>query len=348
MIALDASYSLDRQPTGVGVYSQRLLRGLAATHADTPFAWCYRAHRFWSADREGASGRPSNCHARLLLESGPVTWHAPQLFHGLNQRLPRKRSPSIATFHDLFVLSAEYSTAEFRARFAEQARQAANTADLVIAVSHFTSSQVQNHLGVPAARMRVIPHGVEVSTYPIGDGQRLPIILHLGAIQKRKNLVRLVEAFSQTPPEWELHLAGSLGYGSDEVLAAIERSPHRERIRTPGYLSPAALEVAYREASIFAFPSLDEGFGIPVLEAMAHGLPVVTSNRSALPEAAGGAAWLVDPEDTGALGAALRQLCEDPALRAQWQARGLVRAAGCSWQQAVDATWQVYQELLGT
>ena len=346
LIALDASYSLDRQPTGVGVYSNRILRGLAASHHGTSFAWCYRAHRFGRAC--GTTDLPPNCHRRLLLESGPVTWSALQLFHGLNQRLPqRKRSPSVATFHDMFVLSAEYSTAEFRQRFAEQARHAADDADLIIAVSHFTSSQVQNHLGVPASRIRVVPHGVDVPDPPIGEGFRLPIVLHLGAIQKRKNLVRLVEAFSQTPPEWELHLVGSMGYGADEVLAAIDRSPHRARIKTPGYLSAAALAMAYQTASIFAFPSLDEGFGIPVLEAMAHGLPVVTSNRSALPEAAGGAAYLVDPEDTGALGVALRVLCEDPALRAHWRARGLVRASACSWQQAVDATWQVYQELLG-
>ena len=346
LIGLDATYSLDRHPTGVGVYSNRILRGLALTQKVTSFAWCYRAHRFGRACT--ASDLPANCHRRLLLENGPVTWHAPQLFHGLNQRLPHhKRSPSVATFHDLFVLSAEYSSAEFRQRFAEQARHAADCADLIIAVSQFTASQVQNHLEVPASRIRVVPHGVDVPNTPIEDDLRLPIILHLGAIQKRKNLVRLVEAFSQAPPEWELHLVGSMGYGSDEVLAAIDRSPHRARIRTPGYLSAAALETAYQTASIFAFPSLDEGFGIPVLEAMAHGLPVVTSNRSALPEAAGGAACLVDPEDTGALGAALKELCEDPALRAQWRARGLARARGCSWQQAVDATWRVYQELLG-
>ncbi len=346
LIGLDATYSLDRHPTGVSVYSNRILRGLATAHQSTAFAWCYRAHRLGRAYRAG--DLPPNSHRRLLLESGPVTWRTPQLFHGLNQRLPqRKRSPSVATFHDLFVLSAEYSTAEFRQRFAQQARHAADCADLIIAVSQFTSSQVQNHLGVPASRIRVVPHGVDVPNTRIEDDLRLPIILHLGAIQKRKNLVRLVEAFSQTPPEWELHLAGSMGYGSDEVLAAIDRSPHRARIRTPGYLSPAALETAYQTASIFAFPSLDEGFGIPVLEAMAHGLPVVTSNRSALPEAAGGAACLVDPEDAGALGGALRELCEGPGLRATWRARGVARAKACSWQQAVEATWRVYQELLG-
>lgn len=343
MIALDATYSQDRRPTGVGVYSDRLLRGLAASQPDTSFAWCYRPHRFLRARQ-----LPSNAHRSLLLESGPLIWPAPQLFHGLNQRLPqRKRSPSIATFHDLFVLTAEYSTREFRQRFAEQARHAARNADCLIAVSQFTALQIERHLGVSASRIRVIPHGVDAVSAPLKESGRHSIILHLGAIQKRKNLERLVEAFAQVPPGWELHLAGSLGYGADEVLGAIERSPHRQRIRTPGYLSPAALEAAYRTASIFAFPSLDEGFGIPVLEAMAHGLPVVTSNRSALPEAAGGAAWLIDPEDTATLGSALRELCEDPALRAQWQARGLERVKSCGWQAAVHATGKVYQEILG-
>ena len=343
MIALDASYSLDRQPTGVAVYSDRLLRGLAASHPGTSFAWCYRAHRF-----RHAKTLPPNCRRKLLLESGPLTWSAPALFHGLNQRLPqRKRCPSVATFHDLFVLSADYATPAFRQRFARQAREAAHDADLIIAVSSFTSSQVASHLGVAATRIRVIPHGVDVPRAPTDDAARRPIILHLGALQKRKNLVRLVEAFASVPAPWELHLAGSSGYGAEEVFAAIERSPHRDRIRTPGYLSPADLDTAYRQASIFAFPSLDEGFGIPVLEAMAHGLPVVTSNRSALPEATGGAAWLIEPEDTQALGAALCELAEDPALRLHWQARGLARAAGCGWQQAVDATWRVYGELLG-
>ncbi len=342
MIALDASYSLDPQPTGVGVYSRQLLQGLAAAHPEQSFGWCYRPHRFLAAPAP-----PANCRLRLLLEAGPLTWPAPRLFHGLNQRLPqRKRCPSIATFHDLFVLSAEYSTADFRQRFASQARSAARQADLIIAVSQFTASQVEHHLGVSPSRIRVIPHGVEKVDPSFLAESRRPIILHLGAIQKRKNLGRLVEAFAQVPPPWELHLAGSMGYGAEEVLAAIERSPHRERIRLPGYLSPEQLEAAYAEAAIFAFPSLDEGFGIPVLEAMAHGLPVVTSNRSALPEAAGGAAWLIDPEDTEAWGAALRELTADLALRDQWRARGYARVADCSWARAVDTTWKVYEELL--
>ncbi|MBY0503583.1 MAG: glycosyltransferase family 4 protein [Bryobacteraceae bacterium] len=342
MIALDASYSLDPQPTGVAVYSQRLLRGLAAAQPAQDFAWCYRGHRYLQAPPS-----QGNCRRRLLLDAGPLTLRAPQIFHGLNQRLPRrKRSPSVATFHDLFVLSAEYSTADFRQRFAEQARNAARQADLVIAVSQFTASQVEHHLGVPRSRIRVVPHGVDLADPPIGDQERLPVILHLGAIQKRKNLRMLVEAFSGVPEPWELHLAGGHGYGADEVLAAVEQSPVRARIRLPGYLSPDELGRAYRQASVFAFPSLDEGFGIPVLEAMAHGLPVLTSTRSALPEAAGGAAWLLDPDDTAAWTAALQQLCGDPHLRRQWQARGLARVADCGWPHAVAATWRVYAELL--
>lgn len=344
MIALDATYSLDAQPTGVSVYSQQLLHGLAAQHPSQTFAWCYRPHRF-----RGAADLPSNCRRRLLLEAGPLLWRAPQLFHGLNQRLPRrKRCPSLATFHDLFVLSAEYSTFEFRQRFAAQARNAVSYADLIITVSSFTASQVQDHLGVLASRIRVIPHGVDLPDTPVREGSRLPVILHVGAIQKRKNLVRLVDAFAQVPAPWELHLAGSLGYGSDDVLAAIDRSPHRARIRRLGYLSPSELDRQYRQASLFAFPSLDEGFGIPVLEAMAYGLPVLCSNSSALPEAAGGAARLLDPLDVDAWGQALAHLCADASERDQLRALGYARAAQCSWRQAVDATWRAYRELLGT
>ena len=123
------------------------------------------------------------------------------------------------------------------------------------------------------------------------------VILNVGAIQKRKNIARLVAAFETVAPEWRLVLAGSDGYGAEEIRARIAASPARERIAVLGYVTPEELAGWYARASVFAFPSLDEGFGMPVLEAMAAGVPVVTSNRSALPEVAGDAALLVDPEE---------------------------------------------------
>jgi glycosyltransferase involved in cell wall biosynthesis len=112
-------------------------------------------------------------------------------------------------------------------------------------------------------------------------------------------------------------------------------------------VSPADLAAWYRKSMIFAFPSLDEGFGMPILEAMAAGAPVITSNRSALPEVAGDAALLVDPEDTAALASALRNLTENEELRRDLAQRGICRARSFTWKNAVRETWQVYRELLG-
>lgn len=172
------------------------------------------------------------------------------------------------------------------------------------------------------------------------------IILHVGAIQRRKNVGRLVAAFERTPPGWELVLAGSAGFGASEILSQIESSPRRQDIRVLGYVPPSALAGWYGCARIFAFPSLDEGFGMPVLEAMAAGVPVVTSDRSALPEVCGGAALLVNPDDIEALADALQRLIRVEDLARDLTQRGLRRAAEFSWSKAAEKTWQVYQKLL--
>jgi glycosyltransferase involved in cell wall biosynthesis len=250
----------------------------------------------------------------------------------------------VATFHDLFVLSGEYSTEEFRARFAAQARDAAERSDAIIAVSEFTKHAVVSLLGVDASKVRVIHHGVrDLPSYHI---PREKVVLNVGVIQKRKNIARLVEAFETLEPGWRLVLAGSFGYGSADILARIERSPACDRISVLGYVSHDDLARWYSRAMIFAFPSLDEGFGMPVLEAMAAGTPVITSGRSALPEVAGDAAVLVDPWDTEALGTALRLLAGDEELRRDWAWRGMARARLFSWEQAAKQTWEVYREVL--
>jgi glycosyltransferase involved in cell wall biosynthesis len=252
---------------------------------------------------------------------------------------------AVATFHDLFVMTGDYSTPEFRARFAEQARDAAGRADLIIAVSAFTKRQVVELLGVEESRVRVVHHGTRQLDYP--DVPREKIVLSVGAIQKRKNIASLVEAFETLDPEWKLVLAGSAGYGADEIMTRIERSPARARISVTGYVSPQQLAAEYRRASVFAFPSLDEGFGMPILEAMAAGTPVIASTSSALPEVAGDAAVLVVPKDTEALGAALHDLIGNEELRRDLARRGIDRTRSFTWAKAVRETWQVYQELLG-
>ncbi len=252
----------------------------------------------------------------------------------------------MVTFHDLFVMTSEYSTEDFRARFTGQARGAAERSDLIIAVSEFTASQIEELLSVPRSRIRVVPHGVasaalaghgpaphprapEDGLAPYRREKRGPVILFVGALQKRKNIARLVRAFEiaceeALGDEWRLILAGaSDGYGAQEELAAVDASPRRGQIQVTGYIDDAERERLFSTASIFAFPSLDEGFGMPVLEAMAHGIPVVTSNRSAMPEVAGDAALLADPEDPG---------CDRRANRSSGDRRRAGSDAHRSWE----------------
>jgi glycosyltransferase involved in cell wall biosynthesis len=314
-IALDATYSLGEELSGVGVYSREILNALP---------------------------KPSNVTRRFLADS----WgnRSAEIFHGLNQRLPRRRfRKQLATFHDLFVLSGDYSTAEFRQRFAAQAREAAAGADLVIAVSAFTATQVENLLQVPASRIRIIQHGVIPRRIP-----RLPrekIVLCVGAIQRRKNQARLIRAFRAMPEDWTLVLAGSQGYEAAEAVHEAAASPAAARIHITGYLSDDQLGELYARAGIFAFPSLDEGFGMPVLEAMAAGVCVIAGNRSALPEVCGEAAELVDPLNEEELASALQGLAADENRRQNLIERGTLRAAQFRWEDAVAKTLNVYGEL---
>jgi glycosyltransferase involved in cell wall biosynthesis len=335
-VGIDATYTLDPSPSGVALYSREIAFGVANAHPDSRFTFYFRPHRYFKSFR---ASLPPNAKRSLMA---PIA----SLFHGLNQRLPRFRTgPAVATFHDLFVLTGEYSTPEFRTRFADQARHAAARADMVIAVSEFTRGQVISLLGVEPARVRVVHHGTRALAFP-GQVARQKVILNVGAIQKRKNIVRLVEAFEAVDPSWRLVLIGSSGYGAAEIHARIAASPAAERISVLGYVTPEELAAWYARAMIFAFPSLDEGFGMPVLEAMAAGTPVMTSNRSALPEVAGDAALLADPEDTGALVHALRRLVEDEDLRSRLSQLGTEHAKLFTWKKAVDETWNVYLDLL--
>jgi glycosyltransferase involved in cell wall biosynthesis len=340
-IALDATYSVGENLSGVGVYSRELIRGLAADHPEQHFQLCYRPHRFL---RSFQITIPPNCRRALLY--GPLFHVSREFFHALNQRVPDIRfAKTISTFHDLFVLTGDYSSPEFRRKFTEQARRAAGESDAIIAVSDFTARQVEHLLGVERSRLHVVHHGVNREVVA-ERGHREKIILNVGAIQRRKNIARLVEAFERTPAGWNLVLAGSAGYGAAEIFSRIESSPRRGDIRILGYVSAFELARWYARARIFAFPSLDEGFGMPVLEAMASRVPVIASNRAALPEVCGEAALLVDPEDVASIHSALERLMRDDELSETMIRKGVARSAEFSWRKAAEQTWKLYEEVL--
>ncbi|HZU25053.1 MAG TPA: glycosyltransferase family 1 protein [Bryobacteraceae bacterium] len=342
IVALDATYSLDPQPSGIAVYSRELLSGLATAHPDQRFRFLYRPHRLVRGMR---NRHPPNARVGLLW-NGWVSRSA-DLFHALNQRVDSGAwRHVVSTFHDLFVMTGEYSTPEFRARFSEQARRAAQRSDLIIAVSRFTASQVTDLLGIAAQRIRVVPHGVRLPPVVVPQQEREKLILFVGAVQKRKNVTRLVRAFEGVGSEWRLVLAGSHGYGAGEAVEAVRQSPRRNDIDLAGYVSAEQLRRLWSRAAVLAFPSLDEGFGIPVLEAMANGVAAVVSNRAALPEVAGDAALYVDPFSSDSIADALRQITSDVDLRTTLAERGRARATEFSWNKTVERTWAVYRELL--
>ncbi|HYO83277.1 MAG TPA: glycosyltransferase family 1 protein [Bryobacteraceae bacterium] len=333
-VAIDATYAVGPELSGVGIYSRELIEALRRRVGVRLY---YRPHRW----RHAMAG----VQRGVFGERWMLPWHR-GLFHGLNQRLPKLRfRAAVCTFHDLFVLTAEYSAPEFRQRFAAQAREAARKADVVVCVSAFTAGQVHELLGVPRERLRVVHHGVRKLQVP--DAVREPVVLTTGAIQARKNTLRLVKAFSVLPPPWRLVLAGSPGgYGAQDVLDAVANSPVRSRIEIAGYVSDGKLASLYARASIFAFVSLDEGFGMPVLEAMAAGVPVIASNTSAIPEICGDAAVYVDPHREESVAAELVRVAAAEALREDLRTKGFSRASGFTWDRAADQTLAAYRELL--
>ena len=341
-IALDATYSVDPHPSGIAVYSQELLRGLPALYPNDELLYCYRPKQW----RKQPIILFPNAQSRLLQWPLPLR-PQPHLFHALNQRVDRRIAPAVVcTFHDLFVMTAQYSTPEFRKRFTEQAKRAAANADLIIAVSQFTADQVHDLLNVPVSRIRVVPHGVHQLSLNL-PVQRENVVLFVGVLQLRKNIVRLLEAFEKADcPDWKLVLAGAPGgYGGAEIKERIRNSSCRDRLEVTGYVQPEEREKLYCRASVFAFPSLDEGFGMPVLEAMAHGVPVLTSNRPALAEVAADAAILVDPFDSNAIAESLRQLMQDSRLREQLRVKGTEHVRRFTWARTIRETYAVYREV---
>ncbi|MGD1997205.1 MAG: glycosyltransferase family 1 protein, partial [Anaerolineae bacterium] len=174
--------------------------------------------------------------------------------------------------------------------------------------------------------------------YGLGDPsteERRPYVLSVGTLQPRKNYIRLMRAFAELRPDGhKLIIAGGEGWLCEPILAEAEK--HGDRIRMLGFVEESDLPALYRGAALFAFPSLYEGFGLPVLEAMACGVPVVCSNVSSLPEVAGEAALLTDPHDEEALAEAMQRVLEDEELQQQMVTRGLERATAFTWERAAQ------------
>jgi glycosyltransferase involved in cell wall biosynthesis len=259
--------------------------------------------------------------------------HGCHVLHCTTFRAPlRSPVPVVVTVHDLAVLRLPDAfnrwTREYGRRLLGPVVQAARR---VIAVSEFTKREVVELLRVPEERVRVVPNAVEAPFTPEGPRAEGDYVLAVGTVEPRKNLPRLVEAAVRAGVE--LRVVGDPGWGGVEVGG--------NGVRRLGFVPDEELARLYRGALCVAYPSLYEGFGIPVLEAMACGAPVVTSAGGALEELAGGAAVLVDPLDPASIAQGIERATSQ---RDELARLGLARAAGYTWAAAAEATVDVYRE----
>ncbi len=305
---------------------------------------------------------------RILWEQAALPLLARQLqldlLHGaVNVSPALAPCPTVVTVHDLsFMRYPQAFPPVQRAYLRSQVRRSLRAARRVIAVSEATKRDVVALFGVPASLIDVVYNGVDASFRPAPAAEveafrrRLGLpprfILHLGTLEPRKNLPRLVRAFARVQagdsgqPAVKLVLAGGAGWDYDAIYAEVARQGLEQEVLFPGYIADEELAWWYRAAAVFVYPSLLEGFGLPVLEAMACGAPVVTSNVSSLPEVAGDAALLVDPTSVDALAEALLRLLDDAALAEEMAARGPAQAAHFPWSRTAAETAAVYRRAL--
>lgn len=229
----------------------------------------------------------------------------------------------------------------------------------VITISHASKDDINHYLRVPPEKIQVIHLGVDDAYRPatqadierVRDHYKLPTpyILYVGSVEERKNLKRILEAYVKIKQAGFTHqmvIVGPQKWKYHEIMETLARHNLEESIHFTGYVEDEDLPVIYSGADLFVFPSLYEGFGLPPLEAMAAGVPVVTSNVSSLPEVVGDAGMAVDPYDVDALAAAIQQVLTDDGLRAELRAKGLERAKTFTWGRSAYAHLEAYRRLL--
>lgn len=366
-ICIDAR-SLRQVATGVGRYAANLVRALADLDGDNSYVILQRA-----SAPEPIVTRPNV--AQVLLPHGIVSARnllagardidplGADVYHALFHLLPRglRTGRRIVTLHDLhWVLHRSLSYPGWVRRWVKCGltspliRRALESADHIIADSDATRVEAIQHFALRTSKLTTIYLGVEPAFFHPAPAADLPavcrgrrFVFHLGNSLPYKNLPRLVAAFARiAPADPQLLL---LIAGRDDGHPALARQVERLGLSGRVVLSPpldgAQVHACYAHAACFAFPSLSEGFGLPVLEAMASGCPVLTSSISAPAEVASDAALRVDPYDVAAIAAGLRLLLEDGALRRQLVDRGRRRAAAFTWQTCAERTLAIYRQL---
>jgi len=278
-----------------------------------------------------------------------ATWN-----HGIPLRCP---IPAVLTIHDLIPWNQPVSSGRAaldRWCYRRAVRTSAFRASRVTTVSEYVRRQVFSKLNIPSGRAETIYNGVETpaATAHVRRKTRYPFILYVGGHEARKNVAGVCRTmqhyWSRFGPDIELHLTGHPTDLTPDAASALQQLDQGDRVRFHGHLAEPALRELYRSASALLFLSRDEGFGLPVLEAMAYGCPVIAANASSIPEVAADAAILVDPDNCGAAAEAIHSLVEDEAVRAMMIRRGHERAASFSWSATAAQFRETYAAAVST
>jgi len=349
-----------RHRTGVGLWVARLVDALAQLGSARPdltvfsSSWKDRLTTTLPAGVRRVDRRvPVQCLNWLWhrQEWPPVELLAPGPFDVVHSptplMVPTRSAARVVTIHDVdFLAHPERGVREIRRDYARLARAHAHRADVVVVPSHYTGEQVAARLDLSPERIVVCPNGPP--GWPMrADTPRPKHLLFVGTVSARKNVDRLLDAYArvrathpQVPP---LVLAGQLSSDEAAVLAPLGQPPLAGHVRHEGYVDDQRLRTLYEQAVGLILPSLDEGFGIPALEAMELGVPVLAARSGALPEVVGEAGLLVDPLDVEALAAAIGRLVTDDELRRRLSAAGPVQARRFSWRASADRLRDAYE-----
>lgn len=297
-----------------------------------------------------------------LLRRRALKHYGDYLYHGPNFFIPPFPGRSVATFHDLSPFTWAHCHAPQRIRYLQkELKKTLDRANALITDSEYTRRELAEYFSWPLERIHTVPLASSEEFYPRAEGElQEPLARHglipggyslfVGTIEPRKNIVGLLDAYSRLPMDlrqrWPLVLTGYQGWRNDDILQRLETARREGWARYLGFVSADDLPLLLGGARLFAFPSLYEGFGLPVLEAMSSGVPVVCSNSSSLPEVAGAAALMCAPQDVPALTELLQQGLEDEVWRAAAVAQGLQHAASFSWERCSAETLQVYRRVM--
>jgi len=350
---------------GLGNYIKNLIWGLSRIDPGNEYILFATSDSF--CHLEGLTKKfdiefvPDNAALRRTWEQTVLPWRLNQrridVFHGTAFIAPLvKTCAHVISVHDMtFRLEPKrhlfHSQVYLRAMMPTLIRNS----DRIIAVSESAKKDILDFVPIDDQKISVIHHGVQERFAPVKEEERLArirskyrlpedFILYLGVIEPRKNLEGLVEAYigQNLAERINLVLAGGLGWDYSSLLVKITNCKVKEAIHMPGYIDEADLPALYSAARVFVYPSFYEGFGLPVLEAMACGTPVITSSVSSLPEVAGDAAILVDPNNVNALAATLQRVVTDRELREELSLRGLKRVKHFTWDETARKTLDVY------